>query len=353
MEKRKTIEEYDILRVLVTILVVIGHAGYYKIKSEYGGCDYSSYADQMGIVYKLFQSGVVKLIYSFHMPLFIALSGALFHLSYKKKKFETLVSLMSAKSKRLLIPFFSITFFYAFPLKWLSGYFQNDKPLIVNLLVGELLLQGNSYLWYLVTLFCIFILFYLLLKLRIPPFGILGICLMLNLISYLVDVHLIQYICRQIIWFSVGFYFDESREKINFRIKKSVCILNGIVFVVIFGMNTFLKLSQCAPMKFMMNLAVAFLGCCFVYTLSYLLTKTKITNNKFFQFTAQNSFGLYLYSDPMNYLFLLWSTTWFGSVLFSNNAYALFYITIRILINFAVGYVLTTLLRKFGCKYII
>ena len=32
---------YDILRVVATILVVIGHCTYFKISTPYGGCDYS------------------------------------------------------------------------------------------------------------------------------------------------------------------------------------------------------------------------------------------------------------------------------------------------------------------------
>ena len=31
---------YDLLRVIATILVVVGHCTYFKIGTNYGGCDY-------------------------------------------------------------------------------------------------------------------------------------------------------------------------------------------------------------------------------------------------------------------------------------------------------------------------
>ena len=42
---KKTIEEYNILKFIAIILVVLSHSTYYKITSNYGGIDYQSLID--------------------------------------------------------------------------------------------------------------------------------------------------------------------------------------------------------------------------------------------------------------------------------------------------------------------
>ena len=39
----KKIKEYDILKIMAIILVVLSHSAYYKISSNYGGMDYQQY----------------------------------------------------------------------------------------------------------------------------------------------------------------------------------------------------------------------------------------------------------------------------------------------------------------------
>ena len=74
----KNIVEYDLLRVILTLLVIIAHCTYFKIISPYGGCDYTMFTlPKMSILYRLFLR-ITGLIYTFHMPLYMALSGALF-----------------------------------------------------------------------------------------------------------------------------------------------------------------------------------------------------------------------------------------------------------------------------------
>lgn len=74
----KSIIEYDVVRVMTTVLVLIGHATYYTINTPYGGCDYSFFAEpRISIIYQI-AICITTIIYAFHMPLYMALSGALF-----------------------------------------------------------------------------------------------------------------------------------------------------------------------------------------------------------------------------------------------------------------------------------
>ena len=92
---------YDILRVVATILVVIGHCTYLKISTSYGGCDYSFLFSDRSITFKLL-SKLTEFIYIFHMPLFIALSGALFEKSLIKGHYSSFKQLVNKKLRTYL-----------------------------------------------------------------------------------------------------------------------------------------------------------------------------------------------------------------------------------------------------------
>lgn len=79
----------------------------------------------------------VRLIYSFHMPLFFALSGSLFYLNVESNKFNNLRDVLSVKAKRLLIPYVFCTFFGVIPIKALSGYWSNSASLLKDIIFGQ------------------------------------------------------------------------------------------------------------------------------------------------------------------------------------------------------------------------
>ena len=80
------IEWIDTAKMLTMFLVIIGHCNYYTIATPYGGIYYSEQinGDDFSLTYRCL-GYLVAFIYSFHMPLFMALSGMLFSLSMKKK----------------------------------------------------------------------------------------------------------------------------------------------------------------------------------------------------------------------------------------------------------------------------
>ena len=74
------------MRNLLVLLVVIGHATYYDIITPFGGIQYGMLMEKAGIQDTLFHSLTSELtnfIYTFHMPVFIALSGSLFAIGKK------------------------------------------------------------------------------------------------------------------------------------------------------------------------------------------------------------------------------------------------------------------------------
>jgi len=110
--KSRFISEYDCLRVVTTILVVLGHCTYFRIITDYGGVDYSVYATDGCIALRCFQI-ITGFLYLFHMPLFMALSGALFFKTIEKKKYKGFVEIVNDKGKRLWLPFLIVSLNYS------------------------------------------------------------------------------------------------------------------------------------------------------------------------------------------------------------------------------------------------
>ena len=61
---------YDILRVVATILVVVGHCTYFKISTSYGGCDYSFLFTNGSYVFTLVRK-LTDFIYIFHILIWV------------------------------------------------------------------------------------------------------------------------------------------------------------------------------------------------------------------------------------------------------------------------------------------
>lgn len=209
-QAQERIAEYDILRVIVTLLVVLGHATYLSHVSAYGGRDYwTSFS-----VPSLFHRAVSKLtgfIYLFHMPLFMALSGALFRRSLVRKKYD-LKRLLIEKGKRLLVPFFVVGILYSFPVKYISGYYASSSSLLRDFLVGQVLIRDDTHLWFLPTLFVVFVICYLL-ETYWPGHvrWKLGLAVCIFVVNRLLERHW-QTPMEMTLWFYLGYQFENRRK---------------------------------------------------------------------------------------------------------------------------------------------
>ena len=121
------------------LLVVLGHCTYYEMATDFGGMYFASQMQSAGIHETLthhWLSVITTAIYSFHMPLFMALSGAVFAMQLKKGKYGDGKTFISKKTKRLLYPFLIVSMFWSFPLKYLSGYWGASGNILYDVVVG-------------------------------------------------------------------------------------------------------------------------------------------------------------------------------------------------------------------------
>ena len=202
-------DEYDILRVLGTVLVVMGHSAYTTMLTATGGIEVDvSYAPLQSVIL-LF----VRLIYSFHMPLFVALSGALFYLTQTSEQpFKLMVA---KKAKRLLVPFLLTSALWAVPLKLLSGYWANSENPIHDIIVGQFVLFDNNHLWYVVSLFWIFCLFWIMCKITNNWVVIGFVCVACLIIAQFIPYNYfgIQRALSHAIWFWWGVYMKRIEQQ--------------------------------------------------------------------------------------------------------------------------------------------
>lgn len=356
----KNIYTYDILRVIATLLVIVSHCSYYNIITKYGGINYGeklNFVSRDTVVHMIF-SHLVRFIYTFHMPLFIGLAGSLFYIQVKNNKFKCINTLIVNKASRLLTPFLLITLIYSVPIKYISGYFKNSNNLFKDIVVGQVLIQGNTYLWFLPTLFLCFVFIYISEKyIHISSKYKIIILIGLNILSYIVPVMIIKYVFQYLIWFYFGFLFEPIREKINYKLEKHkklwiIVLIGTITLYIVSNINLF---ESSFFFKFLYKIIMIFMGimgCFLMYIISFRISKKNIFKGLIFRELLITSFGLYLYSDPINYLVLFVIYKLSNLSIFTSEIGASIIILIRFITTLFIAFIITKVFKKFKIKYI-
>lgn len=104
---KKHVYKYDVIRIVLTALVVIGHANYYNAGNAYGGIYITDQMSAAGIAdtaFHGFADRITQLIYTFHMPAFVALSGTLFYGQIKSGRFSSAIEVAKNKAVGLTVP---------------------------------------------------------------------------------------------------------------------------------------------------------------------------------------------------------------------------------------------------------
>jgi len=209
---------YNKLKLFATILVVLAHAS-----RMYTGKGVVSPVNP-----SMFLSNVTDYIYSFHMPLFIAISGMVYGLCIEDlKKYDDSIIFLENKTIRLLIPYLFFGLFYVAPVMVLFNF--TSESYLNYCIQGILLVKNSRHLWYLISLFEIYMVFMLikpLLKNKIFNV-ILGVIFLAGAVFYKVipNVLGIQYLVRYILYFYLGFFVNRYYKRIIGVIKHPVCLL--------------------------------------------------------------------------------------------------------------------------------
>ena len=98
------------------------------------------------------------------------------------------------------------------------------------------------------------------------------------------------------------------------------------------------------------DVIVSFNGCriCLLYTSYKSLLITPVRYMKYIKQISANSYGLYLYSDPINYVIIYFISVYSLSDLFVFNSFTIFIYIIRFLMSIAGAWVIINIIRR--CK---
>lgn len=147
-KNNKRISYITLLQFIGIVLVILGHAT--RIFYLPGGW----YYHQPDISSNLFNA-LTRIIYTFHMPLFVFLSGYLCERTLSKN--ASVTNFIQRRFQRLLIPFFACGLLYCVPI-WI--YLQFPDANYKTFLIGQVM----GHLWFLPLLFEITLLYLLLRK---------------------------------------------------------------------------------------------------------------------------------------------------------------------------------------------
>lgn len=332
---------YDWVRIIATILVVIGHSAYLSIHTTFGGIEYLLPAN----LHNAYNSPPLSMcrylsrwVYGFHMPLFFMLSGAVFAL----KPMQSLDRIFKAKFRRLLVPYFVWGWLFMLPIKRLGNFYTNDT--LRKALQGFLSGQDSGHLWFLTALFWCIILFCVIAKtlrklLKIQSiYALLLVVGVIQLsISYLpFDVLGFKKGIGYIFYFAVGYVFEiERSSKQKWNIKKTISTLFLLILLEILNKKFYLLNS------FFIIMAGSFL----TYILSDLLDRIfkNITENRAWKFLVKNIFYVYIFHDPLEYIVL---RVFIGKNLLASSYGCYLYTFCRIVVIFAVSLLLGDVVEK-------
>ena len=337
------------------ILVVVGHCTYYKIVTRYGGIDYDSAMQLAGVADTYahrFTSHISTIIYTFHMPLFMAISGAVFELGLRRGKYTAACEFLRNKIRRLLVPFLAVTVIYSSPLKYLSGYWDGSSSLFTDIFIGQILVQGNTHLWFLAALFCEFILFWLLVFRgslgERNAVIVMALLFMLCMPARQIPINIIAYTCEFGIYFYTGMLFEKYRSYLNSRItiKCVFCLL--LLWMGLFGGHYLLgheATTWAKVLKRSDEIAMAFAGMATFYGAIFVALRNNMLKGHWISLLSRDSMGIYLYSDSLNYVILAVFASIFTVVGLGNESLSFGLYIARFVVTFFGGVLVTRVVR--------
>ena len=310
----------DFLRAFAIILVVFGHS-------------IIIYDNSWNVYYTSQESNVlsnIKIIINLiQMPLFLAISGYLFFYTNKIKNYGDFII---KKIKRLIIPFIIIALFWMLPIRYGVNYNNyNNHSFIYNVIVNIFLGMDNGHLWYLPTLFFIFLISYFYIKLnKYKTFSkkIDFLILLLLFILAFIGNKFPSYIGNLLeysIYFFEGIVIHKYFKTLNNN-KKLCCFMFLIILLI-----SYFILSNI----YLIKICKILIGLLFVLLIMN-IDFSKVYNNKIVELISSNSFGIYLFHSPLVYI----------SFAFYPNILPIYMIFINFIIFGFISLCLTYILRK-------
>lgn len=278
----------NVLRAIAILSVVLGHS----IIIFSGNWNYFHVLSSSN-----FLMFVKKVIDTYQMPVFMFISGYLFYCFRSKAAYNDFFVFLKKKTKRLLIPFMCVSLFWIMPIRTMINFQNvNSQHIVHRFFYNFILNHLSGNLWYLPTLFGIFIIFYFL-KSKIETYWIIsgGVALIVSLLSGVFpDAFYLHNMAYYFIYFYFGFCYTiiVDHLKIEKRLRRnSTLLLLGIALILLSVINT----------NKVISISAGIIGIVFFYELSLKFASKKIGNNIILKTIDKNSYGIYLFHSTLIY----------------------------------------------------
>lgn len=306
------VTEYEWMRLLATVLVVVGHSVYWNITTANGGVYYSS--DELAWISPVYLTWPFELVsraagwvYGFHMAAFFFLSGAVLALRPIGAPGPFLVK----KAKRLLLPYAVCGLLWMFPLKLITGFYTAEslpRALTAFALGGD----DSGHLWFLLALFWCMAAFAVLEKaaglvlcggaavLKLPFLLVAAAALHLGS-GDIPQLFGWRSAAQYFVWFVLGFAFEPVRAAIAALPARRGTLVYAAGFAAVCGgWYAAARLGLAGARLTML------LGCVWLYLLAALCARMlhRVESTGLWRTVTDSLFWVYLVHDPVEHLLL-------------------------------------------------
>ena len=276
---------YDIAKVFATVLVVLGHAAVF----------YSADGAMVPARESRFLAGLAGYLYSFHMPLFVLLSGAVWGYCIRQGKYGNPGAFLLGKLRRIGIPYLVFGFLLVAPVVVFCGY--TEENFFRFCLNGILLGLDSRHLWYLMTLLWLYLTTLALKPLvRRNPLLTIPICVVLFLLANRAPQILkLRTTMKYALFFYLGVcadYYYEPLEKLAGKLRFAIPVLFAALLGIVFWNPNFVTETAYTLLGLGASLALA----------ANLTGREGLQRSGAYRVLRRDGFGLYLIHAMVIYL---------------------------------------------------
>lgn len=282
---------YAVLKMMVTVLVVLGHVTIF-----YGGAGVITPRNGSHLL-----GEIAWYIYSFHMPLYMLASGLVYGVCLEKPgRYQQVWPTITQKIKRLLVPYFLFGILYVAPVMVLLGFTQQSFG--VYCWEGIVLSLNARHLWFLPALFLIFVAAALLHKLPLRGWGwtVVGfgaLVWLAWLAPYVKNYFQVAQSCYYGIFFYMGVVLHRHREEVMGFLHRHwlLWLILGAATVALYPWE-----------GFTVKIVRALVAALFFLGLAERLCRTKWLNHPVADLLDRDGFGIYLFHPMILYGVFYW-----------------------------------------------
>lgn len=335
MTKDNKSEFYNFCKVLLTILVVVGHVAHLC-------CEGYAESNDMG---QWFLHRITQWIYLFHMPMFMAVSGMVYGYIIDKGGYSDLFKFVKNKILRLLIPYLFWGICFVAPI--VCALNRTELSLGDYIIKGIVRMHHPQYLWFLVCLFEIFVFMDVIRricdKIEVKWLSIVLLILLIamSFIGKYFDIPLgLGRAMYQCVFFYMGILFN----RIAGRSTKVITIFFILLGSSVIFVGAFIKQMQYTTYSSNFFGAVSG-GIIFLIAVNFIFNRPFIQNwikTDIYKSIVSSGMGIFIFHLPINWIAI--------SGLKNIGMNRMFLAIFMIIFSYGISWLITVLLRRTPIK---